>query len=359
MTETGGADADQTDALVAALHQARAAQEPLYIEGGGSKRDLLGRNCTAHTLDVSRHRGILDYQPGELVITARAGTPVVELQATLAEQDQMLPSEPPGFGGRATLGGTLATNMSGPARPWRGATRDSTLGVTLINGRGELLNFGGRVMKNVAGYDVSRLQAGALGTLGILCEITLRVVPVPEHSATLMYELPAAQAHARMLEVAAQAAPLSGACWFDGRLYLRLSGAASAVRGTASRWGGELQRDTAAPWASLNEMSHPFFAGDAPLWRLSVNSAAPLDAAESMLIDWGGAQRWLRGDEDADQPRARAGAAGGHACLFRGGDRSTEVRAPLGAPQQHVQQALKRAFDPHGLLNPGRLYSWL
>ena len=229
----------------------------------------------------------------------------------------------------------------------------------LVNGNAELLSFGGRVMKNVAGYDVSRLQAGALGTLGVLYEVTLRVVPQPEYSVTLAYELPAAEALARMLEAAAQAAPLSGACWIAGKLYLRLSGAASAVRSTASRWGGEQLSDAAAPWASLREMTHPFFAGESPLWRLSMNCAAPLGATDALLIDWGGAQRWLHGENDAAALQAQASAAGGHACLFRGGDRSGAVRAPLDATQRRIQQKLKHAFDPHGLLNPGRMYHWL
>ncbi|MEZ5569236.1 MAG: glycolate oxidase subunit GlcE [Halioglobus sp.] len=352
-------DADCETALVAALQAAREAKRPLYVRGGDSKRDVLGRACEAAPLDVAAHRGILDYQPGELVISARAGTSVAAIQAALDEHRHMLPSEPPLFGGSATIGGTLACNLSGPGRPWRGATRDSVLGVKLLNGKGELLNFGGRVMKNVAGYDVSRLQAGAMGTLGVLCEITLRVVPQPEHSVTLGFELPAAQALTMMLQRAAQPAPLSAACWVDGRLHLRLSGAASAVRSTAQQWGGEPVADANDLWASLREMTHPFFSGDAPLWRLSLNSAAAVDNGEETLIDWGGAQRWLRAPHNAGAMHAKARAGGGHACLFRGGDRSGEVRAPLPEAQQRVQQKLKHAFDPDGLLNPGRLYSWL
>lgn len=353
------ADADCEQAIVAALRAAKEAGRPVYVCGGDSKRALLGRDCEATPLSVAAHRGILNYQPEELVISARAGTPLVAIQAALAEQRHMLPSEPPLFDGRATIGGTLASNLSGPGRPWRGATRDSVLGVALLNGKGERLNFGGRVMKNVAGYDVSRLQAGALGTLGVLCEITLRVVPQPEHSITLAFELSARQALEHMLQRAAQPAPLSGACWVGGRLFLRLSGAASAVRSTARQWGGDSVSEAEAFWASLREMQHPFFSGDAPLWRLSINSAAAVDNSEETLIDWGGAQRWLRAPRDTRALHARARHAGGHACLFRGGDRSGEVRAPLHEAEQRIQQKLKRAFDPDGLLNPGRLYSWL
>ena len=226
----------------------------------------MGRDCEAKPLEVSGHRGIVDYQPDELVLCARAGTPLRTLQDTLAEHNQVLPFDPPMFGGRATLGGTLACNLSGPGRPWYGSIRDATLGVKLVNGKGELLQFGGKVMKNVAGYDVSRLQAGALGTLGVITEINLKVLPRPESSITLAYEMDAATALATMNRRAVEPKPLSGACWFNGTLYLRLSGAASAVGKTASIWGGSACAETETPWTGLREMDLPCFTGDAPLW---------------------------------------------------------------------------------------------
>ena len=237
--------------------------------------------------------------------------------------------------------------------------RDMVLGVQLINGRGELLNFGGQVMKNVAGYDIARLQAGALGTLGLISRISLKVLPRPEHSLTLVQELDASRALTVMNRLGGQAKPLSAACWFGGRLYLRLSGAAAAVKHTATSWGGEQLGEGAGPWAALREMQLPFFQGDAPLWRLSQRSTAPLPGGEdNCLLDWGGARRWVYAG-DGDALHTHADAAGGHATLFRGGDRSGEVRHPASATEQRLSRRLKQALDPDGIFNPGRLYSWM
>lgn len=351
-------DCDDAARIIDALHSARSQRRPVYITAGGSKRDLIGRACTAVPLDVSAHRGILDYQPGELVITARAGTPLVDIASALAEYRQWLPFEPPLFAGRATLGGTLACNLNGPGRPWGGSIRDAVLGVHLISSRGERLRFGGNVMKNVAGFDVSRLQAGALGTLGVLDDITLKVLPQPQATQTLRYDLPADDAIRHMNQRAGESAPLSAAMWVDGSLFLRLSGAQHAVEHTVRRWGGERLPDDNTLWRDLREMRLPFFQGNAPLWRLSMQSTAPQDAQLGpALVDWCGAQRWVRGAHTLNALQRSAGA--GHASLFRGGDRSGEVRAPLAAAEQTLHQRLKHNFDPDGILNPGRLYSWL
>jgi glycolate oxidase FAD binding subunit len=325
--------------------------EPVYVTGGDSKRTLLGRRCEATPLEISGHTGITDYQPDELVISARAGTPLVELQTALAERGQVLPFEPPHCDRRATLGGTLACNLSGPARPWRGSIRDAVLGLQLINGRGELLNFGGKVMKNVAGYDVSRLQSGARGTLGVITEVNLKVLPAPESELTLMYEMGATESLTVMNQRATSPKPLSGACWFEGRLYLRLSGADCAVQHTARSWGGDLC--DAPPWEQLREMTLPFFAGPGPLWRLSTAPTSALDPRDAQLLDWCGAQRWYRATPPAETSR------GSHLALFAGGDRNGEVRGELDPVQQLLQCRLKQAFDPRGIFNPGRLYSWM
>jgi glycolate oxidase FAD binding subunit len=361
MTEHGNSvTGDCSEHIIDALRRARENRRPVTISAGGSKRHLAGRNCEYDPLDVSGHRGIVDYQPRELVITARAGTPLVEINALLQGNQQILPFEPPLFGGKATLGGTLACNVSGPARPWRGSIRDTVLGVQLINGKCERLNFGGRVMKNVAGYDVSRLQAGALGTLGVLCEVSLKVVPRPEKTLTLCFAMDATDAVQFMNRRAGEPKPLSGAFWLDGHLYLRLSGAASAVDSTTTLWGGDLLEADTRTWDALREMTLPFFSGDTPLWRLSVKSSAPVTTDFGpTLIDWCGAQRWVRGDFAHAALQQSAAQAGGHATLFRGGDRSAEVRAPLHAVEQNLQRRLKHTFDPDGILNPGRLYSWL
>ncbi len=349
---------DHSESIVEAVRAARAEAAPLYLHGGDTKRGLLGRTTTGRDLDLSAHRGIAAYEPGELVITVRAGTTVAELQAALAAQGQVLAADPPQFAGRATIGGSLASNLSGPARPFAGSLRDAVLGVKLVNGCGKTLNFGGQVIKNVAGYDVARLQAGALGTLGALLEISLKVAPLPEHSLTLTYDFDAPAALETMLTRAREPAPLSGALWTEDRLYLRLSGAAAAVQDYAQRWGGQQADDAQAPWADLREMRLPFFATAQPLWRLSVSPTLPVEADDRLLIDWCGAQRWLQGVDKAGAV-ALARRGGGHATLFRGGDRDGEVRQDPGAAQRALQARLKAAFDPAGVLNPGRLYSWM
>lgn len=359
MTDARNADADLGDEIVSAVHRARDAGRPVYITGGGTKRHMVGRECAAGDLDVSGHRGIIDYQPGELVVTARGGTPVSALNALLKTENQVLSCEPPHMSGSATLGGTLACNLSGPGRPWGGSVRDRVLGMQLINGRGERLNFGGQVMKNVAGYDLSRLQAGALGTLGILSEVSLKVDPLPERTLTLRYDMTATEAVDTMNRRAGESSPLTAAAWWEDQLYLRLAGAADAVTQTANAWGGDRLDGEAEPWERLREMTLPFFAGDAPLWRLSVSSTAPIAQDRNQLIDWCGALRWLRGDLDRSDIERIMRASGGHVTLFRGGDRSADVRPTLSATETRIHERLKHAFDPDGILNPGRLYSWL
>jgi len=349
---------DCREEFIARVQSAASSGRGLYIEAGGSKRALVGRACSADTLDISGHNGITDYQSDELVISARAATPLAELQVALSERDQMLPFEPPLFGNRATLGGTLASNLSGPARPYTGSVRDMVLGLELINGRAEVLNFGGVVMKNVAGYDVSRLQAGALGTLGLITEIHLKVLPQPEDALTLAFEMKAEAALQTMNRRALEPRPLSGACWYDGILYLRLWGASAAVRHTAGLWGGEILTPDAEPWGALREMTLPFFTGDETLWRLSTAATTPLGELPQ-LLDWGGALRWFRGDDRLGEIRQLATLHGGHVSLFRGGDRAAEVRQSPGPVQQRLQRLLKQAFDPQGIFNPGRLYSWM
>ena len=353
---------DCTQELLAAVAQALANKSPLEICGGNSKSHILGRKpstANAGKLQLSSHTGIVDYHPAELVLTARAGTPLREIKAALAAEGQMLAFEPPEYNGAATLGGTLACNMSGPARPWSGSMRDMVLGVQLINGRAELLNFGGQVMKNVAGYDVSRLQAGALGTLGVLTRISLKVLPLAEHSLTLCYELDAPAALELMTTRCAEAKPLNGAYWAEGRLFLRLSGAQNAVVNTAKHWGGEQVSTATELWRQVQEFEHPFFDGDEQLWRLSHKPTAPVPELGDVLIDWGGAQRWLRAEQDREVLERIAEEAGGHVSLFSGGDRTSEVKHRLSKLEQTLQQRLKKAFDPEGIFNPGRLYSWM
>lgn len=350
-----------TDIAAALIEQVRAAateRRGLRIVGGDSK-SFLGRAIDGEPLDVARHRGIVSYEPKELVLTARAGTPLDEIETALGGEGQMLPFEPPRYGQAATLGGTLACNLSGPRRPWSGSIRDAVLGVKLINGRGEHLRFGGRVMKNVAGFDVSRLQAGALGAFGVITEISVKVLPRAARHRTLTFELSASQALERMQDLSRQSKPLTGAAWVDNRLYLRVEGADAAVEATCQRWGGEMLEDGAF-WRDLREQSLPYFASDLPLWRFSIKPTAALAALDGpWLIDWAGAQRWVLGDFAQAELERLAESAGGHVSLYRRGNRQGEVQHRLPQRLEHLHLRLKQAFDPEGVFNAGRLYSWL
>lgn len=350
---------DISHQLVESVQSARADGRTLNIQGRGSKT-FMGREAQGDVLSLADHTGIVEYHPVELVLTVRAGTPVSEIQQVLAEQGQYLSCESPEFDGKASIGGTLACNLSGPSRPWSGSIRDLVLGTRIINGKGEHLRFGGQVMKNVAGYDVSRLQAGAMGTLGVITEISFKVMPKPASTMTLVRDMDAAEAIATMNELAGQPKPLNAATWVDGRLYLRLSGAKSAVEGTAEKWQGSVLEGADQFWSDLRDQKLEFFAGDKPLWRFSVNSSKPMSAIDNEgLIDWGGAQRWLRGEREKTQMEKLAEAAGGQVSLFRGGDRSSEVMHTHPKALQHIHQQVKAAMDPDGIFNPGRLYGWL
>ncbi|PKY09543.1 glycolate oxidase subunit GlcE [Acidithiobacillus marinus] len=353
-------DMDQSVILQEQVREAYAQSRALHIQGSGSKH-FYGRSVRhGEPLRMRAHQGVVDYEPSELFITLRAGTTLQNLQEQLAEAGQMLPFEPPFFGTEATIGGTLACGFSGPRRPYAGSARDYVLGVQLLNGQGEILRFGGQVMKNVAGYDVSRLLVGSLGTLGVLLEVTLKVLPRPEQELTLVQELPMAAAIDQMNQWAAQPLPVSASAWYDNYLYLRLSGATKAVEAAGRKIGGEILTGADAFWTDLREHRHEFFQGDAPLWRLAVAPASPpLPLPEATLIEWGGGQRWLRGHQDAEALQALAAKHGGHATLFRGGDGSGEVFHPLSPHLLALQQRLKKAFDPRGILNPGRLYAAL
>jgi glycolate oxidase FAD binding subunit len=345
--------------IVDAVCSAHGRREALSIVGGGTKH-FVGRKTNGRRLDVSEHSGVVDYAPGELVMIARGGTRIGEIEEILAREEQMLGFEPPHFANMATIAGTLASNLSGPRRPWCGSVRDGVLGVRLVNGRGEALRFGGQVMKNVAGFDVSRLQAGALGAFGIITEVSLRVLPRPEAARTLVHEVSVRDVVARMASFAAAPKPLTGAAWVDGALYLRLEGTEAAVAGTARQWGGAAYADGETFWRALREHRLAFFDDDRPLWRFSIRPTAPLAPIRGpWLLDWAGAQRFVFGDFDRTRLEAIAEDAGGHVSLFRGGNREGEVAHTLPGPMVELHKRLKSAFDPERILNPGRLYAWL
>jgi len=349
---------------------ARAGRKPLFVCGGGTKafygNHRVQPSPDGHNLlDLTAYRGIVNYQPSELVVTARAGTPLAELEAALAEQGQMLAFEPPHFGPAATVGGCVAAGLAGPRRQAAGGVRDFVLGTRVLDAQGRMLNFGGEVMKNVAGYDVSRLLAGSLGIFGAILEVSLKVVPRPGQELTLTQEATEAQALERFNEWRSLPLPVSASSWHaeggteTGLLRLRLSGTEPAVRVAQARLGGQAMEAQAARdwWTGLREQTHSFFA-EGPLWRLAVAPRrGPLELGPT-LIEWGGGQRWLRGHQDAPAVRAAARTAGGHATLFRsrGGeipaDGVFQAQEPVLAA---IARRLKQEFDPLGIFNPGRM----
>lgn len=346
--------------------QARVREgQPLRIEGHGSKR-FYGGEPRGDVLSTRALSGVLAYEPSELYVTAAAGTPLTELEALLATCGQHLAFEPPRFGDAGTVGGMVAAGLSGPARGSAGAVRDHVLGLSLINGRGDCLHFGGTVMKNVAGYDVSRLMAGAMGVLGLMTQVTLKVLPRPVATATVRFELAQDQALLQMNRWGGQPLPISATAWWDGALVVRLSGADAAVRAAVQRLGGDtIPEAMAAPfWTGLRDHSDEFFLGasravqgGASLWRLSLPSTAPaLSLHGEQLIEWGGAQRWVVTPMAPAQLRETVASVGGHAVLFRAQDKSVGVFAPLSAPLARIHRQLKAEFDPNGCFNPGRLY---
>ena len=344
---------DCSEALIGQVRDAIATRTPLSIRGGESKV-FYGRRVDARPLEMVSHAGVISYEPSELVISARAGTPLAEIESLLARHRQMLPFEPPHFGEHATFGGMLAAGLSGPRRPWAGALRDAVLGVTLINGKGETLRFGGRVMKNVAGYDVSRLMAGSLGTLGVILDAAVKVLPCPETEITLSQTCDTATALARLAAWGRLPLPISATIHGDGRLMLRLSGTVSGVRAARARVGGDEMNHEV--WREVREQTLQFFHGDTPLWRMSLPPATPMLALSGEpVMEWGGALRWLRSDAPAATIFAAASAAGGHAALFRHHDGGGEVFAPLAPALMSLHRRVKAAFDPLGLFNPGRM----
>ena len=355
-----------TDPALAALQDrvraAAAAMQPLLICGGSTK-SFYGERCVGERVETTGLAGIVAYAPNELVITARAGTPLAEIEHAMAEHDQSLAFEPPRFAAGGTLGGAIAAGLSGPRRPYAGAARDFVLGMRIIDGTGEALTFGGRVMKNVAGFDVSRLQTGALGTLGIISEVSLKCLPRPKAEVTVVQGCAVDEAIRRVNAWGGKPLPLSATCYCAGKLWVRISGAESAVSAAMQSIGGERVEHDEEFWESVRDHAHPFFAGaqndDRALWRLSVKSSAPhADLGGEQLIEWGGALRWLMTARDADRKAIRAWATshGGHATLFRGSMHS-DVFTPLDPTIAALHKRLKATFDPHGILNRGRLYA--
>lgn len=365
--------ADLTNDFVAQIREAAAAHCPLTIEGAGSKRWYGNPVVAQRALATTGHHGIVDYDPAELVLTARCGSTLADIEATLAERGQMLAFEPPRYAPESTLGGAIATALSGPCRPFVGGVRDFVLGMHVIDGKGDVLKFGGQVMKNVAGYDVSRLMTGSLGVLGLITQVSLKVLPVPVATATLRFELSQAEAIRRVNEWSGKPLPLTASAWENDTLHIRLSGARAAVESAIHQMRGVLLDVPGAKalWDGLRDQTHKFFcdahemnAGQT-LWRLSLPAIAAsvtadqLPGAGHQLIEWGGGQRWLWSDTGGDAVRAVARKLGGHAVRFNNQHGDGETFEQPSAALMAIHRRLKQSFDPHGIFNPGRLYQGL
>lgn len=340
---------------------------PLSIRGGNTRRfygEPQGLD-TRHTLDMRPYKGILNYQPTELVITARAGTPLSEIEDTVAQQGQMLAFEPPRFGPESTLGGCVASGLAGPRRVAAGGLSDFVLGARLLDSRGNLLSFGGEVMKNVAGYDVSRLLAGSLGSLGPIVEISIKVVPRPALEQTQCLSLDQAEALASLDLWRSLPLPISASSWVppseiesEAKLYIRLSGTEPAVMAGASKIGGQTLSPSiaAAFWNSLRDQTHPFFQ-QRPLWRLAVPPPTGILDYANTLIEWNGGLRWVAGESDAAHLRRMAAKHGGHATLYRFDHKDPDVPVfhPMPGPVERINRRMMEQLDPVGIFRPGRL----
>lgn len=339
------------------IQQALARKMPLAIHGGSTKA-FYGGAVTGEALDVRPYAGIIEYEPKELVLTVRAGTRLADIETAMDSASQMLPFEPPHYGAGSTIGGSVATGLSGPRRPYTGAVRDFVLGARIMSGKGDDLRFGGRVIKNVAGYDVSRLMTGAMGTLGVLLDLSFKVLPKPVQELTLRYEFDEATAVRQFNEWAGKPLPISATSWHGGSAMLRLSGAAAGVKAARLKLGGDIVADDVAAtfWRELRDQRHAFFLSAEPLWRVSVPpTSAPLQLGMPQWIEWGGGLRWHRGSTDVLMLRAKVAAAGGHVTLFRHGDKSAGVFHPLQPALEKIHRDLKTAFDPENILNRGRM----
>ena len=349
-------DFDDSGALLEQVNQALQNATPLRIQGSNSKA-FLGRIVAGEVLDTRTHRGIVSYDPTELVITARCGTPLSQLTEALDAAQQMLPCEPPSFGEGATVGGMIASGLSGPRRPWSGSVRDFVLGTRVITGHGKHLRFGGEVMKNVAGYDLSRLMAGSFGALGVISEVSLKVLPKPRQCLSISLEMDSDRALLRLAEWGQQPLPISAACHDGQRLHLRLEGGEGSVAAAHDRLGGEPLNSSY--WTDLNEQRLSFFDEDQPLWRLSVPHNTPrLSLPGTQIIDWGGAQRWLKSDADAAFIRQVVEEVGGHVTCYSHGLIDSPFQ-PLPASLMRYHRSLKQQLDPRGIFNPARLYAEL
>ena len=362
--------------------EAGKQNQVLSIQGGNTK-SWYGNPSQSSILSTRSYQGILDYQPEELVITACAGTPIAEIESTLAKNNQILPFEPPHFGDDATFGGVIAAGLAGPARISAGNLRDFILGTRLMDGRGEDLSFGGKVMKNVAGYDVSRLLPGSLGTLALLLEASVKVLPRPAATASLRCRMGAANTLKILNEWAGQPLPLNASVWVgqtgdEGELTIRLAGAKAAATSASQMMqdllGAAVLDDSEADpfWRNLREQQLSWFSqmpNHHALWRLSLPANCPVlempkDCLPEIIMEWHGQERWIQGPANQSTANVLQKLAiqhGGHLTCFRSlsteaFERFTRLDSnPLTAGLEVVQKRLRHSFDPFGVFTTGRL----
>lgn len=349
---------DQTEYICNAVKSALEMKTPLIIHAGNTK-SFYGNSINGEVLDVSAHRGIVDYEPSELFITARCGTPLKEIEAVLYEHNQMLSFEPPHFGDCATLGGTVACGFSGPRRPYYGAARDCILGAHIINGNAEYLRFGGQVMKNVAGYDTSRLMCGSLGTLAVLMQLSLKVIPRPQNEITLVFELPEDIALKKMNQWTQTDLPITATYFEASNLYIRVAGVEQTVKKVKETLGGSEVKGGEYVWQLIKEQQREFFNSSMPLWRLSIPSTSPsLDIKGATAMEWNGGLRWIKSEDDSEKIFSMSKSHQGYATLFRAKSKPKDCFQPLESSLRSLHTKIKRAFDPNFIFNPGRMYSW-
>jgi glycolate oxidase FAD binding subunit len=351
------ADSDIEVELATQVAAVAAAGGAVEIVGSGSKR-FYGEQIEALPLEVAAHSGVIDYDPAELVITLRGGSKLRDVEALLAQNRQMFGFEPPHFGADATIGGMVASGLAGPRRAFAGSIRDFVLGAKLLDGNGQVLKFGGRVIKNVAGFDLSRVLVGSLGTLGVILEVSIRVVPMCETEATLAFRHDSADEHIRwIIQLGSEPPPISASLWTGGNSHLRLSGSEQGVRHAAGQLGG----DAVDPqWDVVREQNHEFFAAGQPLTRISLPPACgDLSPPAPQMIEWGGAQRWLCGEVDIESLRAQAGAEGGSVCAYSGHGGVIPVFHPPAPALLKLQRSIKSSFDAGDIFNTGKLYPGL
>lgn len=352
--------------LLEQVKEAVASKQSLDIRGHSTKQHLGRSQRSDNILNLAKHTGIVEYKPVELVMTARAGTTLAEINHALDKHQQMLACDPIQYNGQASIGGSLASHQSGHAHPWLGSLRDHTLGIKLINGKAEHIQFGGQVMKNVAGYDVSRLQAGAMGTLGVLTEVSFKVLPKPAAEDYLCLHIEAQAAIELMSTLSRSSKPVTALSWHKNKIYIRLQGTQRAVESTSTQWqktyGFSAMESKVAKqyWHELREHQLDFFNHDQPLWLFSTNSQSQHTLKEQdWLINWAGAQRWLSGDYEFDEIQTIANSMQADVRLYKGGNRAADIHQINNSALKTLIIKLKHALDPEGIFNPGRLYSWL